>query len=682
MSRVACRLSFFALFSIAACECAPQGTPRRPCTTASECEDGERCIDSTCVPASDGGTLGGHDAGVVGPAPVSVRIEPASADLVSIDGARPMQDFAAIITYADGSEREAPSDWSIDTLEMGDIDSGTGLFTANGLIGGTGTVTVSVPVGAGAPLAAVAPIRVRLERTLPGAVPAETIALFGTAARSMEPTRAASLVYPLDRAVMPQNVYPADIQWTVGAPGDFFRVALAKPSVNVYAYVAYDGLNHWLADLDSWRALARTEPDMPATILVDRLEAATGELVLGSPINVRFARAALTGSVYYWDIEAGRIQRIDDGAGTAVSFMPNPQLGCVGCHSVSPSGRYMAGRLGGGENTGTVYDLTTDLTGNPPPTVFPVGSLYWWFSSWSPDESRLVVSADEGGSRSLRIYDPMGGASVGITGSLPTNATHPAWSPDGTRIAYVGDLNSWGGDFTAGNLYTLPVTGPDTFGAPALFHSATSIGGSADSYPSWSPDSMRVAFGNGTGCRSERDSSSLYVANGDGSDVRRLSLASSAGNDDFQPRFSPFTQGGYYWLSFLSRRVYGNDAIGNGPRPVNRRQQIWVAAIRTDAAPGEDPSAVPYWLPGQNPRSANISAYWAPRACRVDGEACTVGSECCGGDCRPDATGALVCSPPPMERCRMEGETCSTDADCCADMDLTCFAHVCIRPLM
>jgi hypothetical protein len=115
---------------------------------------------------------------------------------------------------------------------------------------------------------------------------------------------------------------------------------------------------------------------------------------------------------------------------------------------------------------------------------------------------------------------------------------------------------------------------------------------------------------------------------------------------------------------------------------VNRRQQIWVTAVRTDAPAGEDPSSVPYWLPGQNPRSANISAYWAPRACRVDGESCTVGSECCGGDCRPDATGALVCAPPPVERCRVEGETCSTDADCCEDMDLTCFAHVCIRPLM
>ena len=68
-------------------------------------------------------------------------------------------------------------------------------------------------------------------------------------------------------------------------------------------------------------------------------------------------------------------------------------------------------------------------------------------------------------------------------------------------------------------------------------------------------------------------------------------------------------------------------------------QQIWVTAIRDDAAPGTDPSSVPYWLPGQNTQSANISAYWAPRACRPDGESCSVGTECCGGDCRPPAGG-------------------------------------------
>ncbi len=60
--------------------------------------------------------------------------------------------------------------------------------------------------------------------------------------------------------------------------------------------------------------------------------------------------------------------------------------------------------------------------------------------------------------------------------------------------------------------------------------------------------------------------------------------------------------GGYYWMSFLSRRIYGNPQIGNSPSAPNLRQQIWVAGVRVDAAPGEDGSVVAYWLPGQNPR--------------------------------------------------------------------------------
>lgn len=62
----------------------------------------------------------------------------------------------------------------------------------------------------------------------------------------------------------------------------------------------------------------------------------------------------------------------------------------------------------------------------------------------------------------------------------------------------------------------------------------------------------------------------------------------------------------------------------------------------------------------------------------IVGEGCSVGSECCGGDCRPPAGGgAPVCSPPPPERCRNEGETCNDTADCCAGMDLTCSLNVC-----
>ncbi len=409
----------------------------------------------------------------------------------------------------------------------------------------------------------------------------------------------------------------------------------------------------------------------------------------GTAGGATFAGGGLTGSVYYVAIAAGGIVRIDAGPATPDGFMPNPPPAprdanrCVGCHAVSNSGRYMAGRLGGGNNGGAVFDLTTDLTGDPPPVEFPVStaSTYWWFSSWSPDDTRLVISQNDGASGSMAFMDPFTGAVIPTTGSpTPTGRTHPAWSPDGTQIAYACNINAWGGAFTAANICTLDMTGPDAVGPNRVVHvgadlSASTPPGVADSYPSWTPDSARLAFSHGSGTRSEDQQAALYMMNRDGTDAVRLDAANGGHTTNFQPRFSPFSQGGYFWVSFLSRRDYGNAEVGTRGRAF---QQIWVAAIRTDAAAGTDPSAVPYWLPGQRTTSRNISAYWAPRPCREDGEGCAVGSECCGGDCRPDAEGALVCSPPPPERCRNDGETCSTSADCCDDLE--CFGRVCIRP--
>ncbi len=672
--------------------CSPGTEVGGPCASTSECASGAVCIDGHCEPVSnvDGGAADGAL-----PSIVSLSIEPPSAMLVSTDGSMPTVDFEVTATFQDGTVRPAVAPiFELDARTIGDIDVASGLFTANGVIGGSAIVTATVMSNTG-PVAASAMVSVRLERTIYGpGVPADVADRF-VDPLATDPTRETTIVYPLEGAVMPQNVFPADVQWLNGVAGDLFRVRLDKPSVSVVAYLVHDGAtfrNDWLVDATAWRSLAQTDPDAPMTVAADRWEAASSTAVMGTATSMRFARAALTGAVYYWDIAAGRIIRINDGTAVRDSFMPSPPVAidgnrCVGCHTVSPSGRYMAGRLGGGENIGAVFDLTTDLSMDPPPTVYPIStgapnSQHWWFSTWSPDETRMAISIDEGASRQMRIMDPFAGVEVTVSGSLPSAATHPAWAPDGSAIAYASEINQWGGDYTSANISTLPWGPGDAVGAPTVIHRGTDLAGAtppgdADSYPSWTPDSRWIAFAHGTGCRSEIGSGrqvALYIMGRDGTAVVALDRANGGTVDNFQPRFSPFDSGGYFWLSFLSRRDYGNAWAGT--RGANR-QQIWVTAIR-NAPDGTDPSEVGYWLPGQDTASMNISAYWAPRPCRPDAESCSVGSECCSGDCRPDSTGAYVCSPTPPDRCRMAGETCSSDASCCEG--LVCLANVCVEP--
>lgn len=675
----------FTFLTALGCDCG-NSPPPETCRTSAECGTGRVCSDGRCSAVRDTGlnidarVPPGTDAPFA--TVTSLRIDPASADIMSTGGSTPTQAFRVLAQLSDGTERAAMVPvFSFDAPGIATIDEASGLATATGIIGGTGNVRVEA-MG----LSAMATLRVRVRREVFAAgTDASTAALFA-AAPVDDAARSASIVYPLNRAVMPQNVYPADVQWLNGSAGDVYRIRIEKPESSVVAYVPFDGQNHWLVDAAGWRAIAQTNPDAPAMVYVDRYEIASTTVISGTPVAVTFARAALTGSVYYWDIAAGRVIRIDDGTVTRVNIIPSPPVArdgarCVGCHTVSPSGRYMAGRLGGGENIGGIFDLTTILTADPAPTVWPVnaGTATWWFSSWSPDETRLVVNI--GGNSAMDFLDPRTGARVPVTSAvpLPQGITHPAWSPDGRNIAYVSDIAGWGDNFTVGNIRMMPVTGPDTLGAPVSVHIGSSIpGGASDSYPSWTPNSMHLAFAHGVNGRSDLGAASLYMMNMDGSAVVRLDNASGGPgtNDTFQPRFSPFDQGGYYWLSFLTRRDYGNAQVGTRGRGL---QQIWVAAIRKDAiGTSVDPSAVGYWLPGQNTASQNISAYWAPRPCRPDGAACGVGSECCGGDCRaPAGGGPLVCAPPPPERCRRDGETCSTNADCCAGTSLTCDLNVC-----
>ena len=675
---------------LAACNCGSTIEVKAKCSATVACPSGKVCVAQVCETPKDAGAQGdggsadgGHDAGMQATL-TTLTLEPATAMLTSVNGSKPTQPFAARMTFSDGTTQLASNAvFTNDQQPIGTVDAISGEFTASAQVGGTVTVTGLVMWGTQSRMAT-ATVTVKLEHDVlgMGVTAADVTKFMGTPV--VDAAREANVVYPLDNVLFPQNVAPADVQWLVAAAGDLVRVTIVKPSVKVVAYALADGNMHWEADPVSWRAIAQSDPAVAATLTVDRYQAATQQVISGTPRAMKFAKAALTGSIYYWDIAAGRIVRIDDGTTNRTSFMPSPPVDasgtdqCIGCHTVSKSGRYMAGRLGPGENIGGVFDLTANLTPNPAPTVWPTSptTKKWWFSSFSPDETQLVLSLEEGGAGGMAFMDPQTGLPQNVVGTPTGKITHVAWSPDGKSIAYVSDINGWGGGSTTGNITTLPVLSPTMVGTPVTVHMGNAVAGAtADSYPTWTPDAKKLGFANGTGNRSEDQTGSLFWMNPDGTNVERLTNASGGPTStlNFQPRFSPFMADGYYWMSFLSRRDYGNAKVGT--RGANR-QQIWVAAVKVNPQAG-DPSEAGYWLPGQNTQSKNIAAFWAPRACRAQGADCTVGSECCSDVCAANATGKLVCSPTPPARCRVQGESCGQTSDCCGNKGLQCTLNTC-----
>jgi hypothetical protein len=471
------------------------------------------------------------------------------------------------------------------------------------------------------------------------------------------------------------------VQWERGDAGDLYRVTLTAPYATLRGYVAHSGAGfgfHWAIPRDAWHVLADSSGGEAVTLVVDRWIAASDETIAGAPRTLRFARASITGAIYYWDLTAGRILRIrGDGTGRE-SFMPSPPpfpdsgVRCVACHTISRDGRRMAVAVWNSD--GAIYDLAADLTGDPPPAIVAPTGPRWRMATFNPDATRLLANYIN----DLFLLDARTGARLTPGGTpLPTTASgQPAWSPDGTRIAYVANHDGPSCmDFTMSDLAIIPVTGPDEFGPSTVILEG---GGRAIARPWWSPDSEWIAVQVGVNSRSinagMRYPAHLRLVRADGAGTIALEALDAGLDDSYYPTFSPFDEGGYFWLAFFSTRDYGNAQVGT--RGTGRRQ-LWVCAIARDPVLGEDPSHPPYWLPQQDLASQNTAAFWTEEACRADGRSCAVSSECCSGFCRDQGAGP-VCVPPDVPECSMTGEACRGDDDCCEGTG-SCVANICTR---
>ncbi|MEZ4298537.1 MAG: hypothetical protein R3B70_26535 [Polyangiaceae bacterium] len=386
---------------------------------------------------------------------------------------------------------------------------------------------------------------------------------------------------------------------------------------------------------------------------------------------------------------------------------------CRVCHSVSADGSRLIAQLGANNSASSLYDLSPGGTTETPLAIgasFP-GMYHDGSMALSPSAQLLPLPNNA---------TPL--PATGLT-SYATNIGTPTFAPSGKLVAF----NPMAGP--QANPQHLVVMSFDlatlAFSNPVVV--VDDVGQPAQTRPGWAaffPDGKSVVFhhqsaagvdGNNLGDLRTRKGAKAHLAwtgtadaqsvtplnwlngkdqdgnsylpkltapinmscTGDGAQVGNIDT--DHGDDvnlNYEPTVNPIASGGYAWVVFTSRRLYGNVAtippFCSDPRGVDLFQNVttkklWVAAIDLSGAPGADASHPAFYLPAQELLAGNSRGFWVLDPCKPNGEDCDTGDECCGGFCQPvGEDGALICSDtPPDGTCSKPQEKCDTAADCC-----------------
>jgi hypothetical protein len=406
---------------------------------------------------------------------------------------------------------------------------------------------------------------------------------------------------------------------------------------------------------------------------------------------------------------------------------------CRVCHSVAASGSRLVAEHGdNGDVTRSAYDLSPSGTVEHVLTqaaAYPDSPLAMY-----PDGSMALTND------AVLLSLPNDATPLAVSGlsTFSTSLGTPAFSPDGKSLV-VNPMSGAGVTAPAQQLWVASfVQSTRTFSNPVLVVDDT--GKAATVRPGWGsflPDSASIVFqhqsvaggdGNTDGAlytrmgakaqiawTSATDASHVTVLNAlNGMDASGkayvpklaapVSLACTGDNmavgaidadhgDDidvnYEPTAAPVPSGGYVWVVFTSRRMYGSVAnippFCSDPRGVNlvtnvTTKKLWVAAIDANAKPGTDASHPAFYLPGQELLAGNSRGFWVLDPCLADGQSCMTGDQCCNGYCEQGAgDSGLVCgNKPPNATCTPQGDKCASTAECCLSQD-TCINGFCVQ---
>ncbi len=145
---------------------------------------------------------------------------------------------------------------------------------------------------------------------------------------------------------------------------------------------------------------------------------------------------------------------------------------------------------------------------------------------------------------------------------------------------------------------------------------------------------------------------------------------------------NPIASGGYFWVVFTSRRMYGNVAAGDpwsGYTGATHPEEALGRRHRHQPDRRHRSVVSRVLLPGQELNAGNSRGFWVVDPCKPNGTTCVTGDECCNGFCRQGDAGVLVCSSNPGG-CSQQYEQCMTDSDCCGGgTQLTCVNGHCAQ---
>lgn len=209
--------------------------------------------------------------------------------------------------------------------------------------------------------------------------------------------------------------------------------------------------------------------------------------------------------------------------------------------------------------TSGIWVFSPDAPGTPTRRLTPL-TLYADFPAWSPDGTMIAFAgfAQSGDELSpnfdIYVMSASGGAARALTRSPTVDEEEPSWSPDGTKIVYGRS----GGD---------PTDSPDIWVMNSDGSNQRALVATADydHRPAWSPDGEEIAF------MRQLNNMEIVVIKADGAGFRLLTRNPS---DDSDPAWSPDGER----IVFVSDRTGSDelfviDAEGGGLKQLTEHEQ-------------------------------------------------------------------------------------------------------------